>query len=119
MVHLLSTLSASKVRYIAFNFCHAPRETDRRMLAVLKSVEIYLSLVIVRNRFNVMIEKKLATEEVKHAAIRVLGRNKRGIQSKEKRIMKKRRDYRQKEINRVKYRSMDKCKELEVDLIDN
>ena len=118
MVHLLSTLSASQVRYIAFNFCHAPREAVRRMLAVLKSVEIYLSLVIVRNRFNVMIEKKLATEEVKHAAIRVLGRNKRGIQSEEKRIMKKRRDYIQKEINRAKYEWMDKCKELEVDLID-
>ena len=47
MVHLLSTLSASQVRYIAFNFCHAPREAVRRMLEVLKSVEIYTAFIVI------------------------------------------------------------------------
>ena len=49
----------------------------------------------------------MLTEEVKHTAIHVICRSGRGIQSEEKRIMKKQRDNLQKEINRAKYRWMD------------
>ena len=42
-----------------------------RMVDALKAVELYLNLVIVRNRFNIMIKKQLATEEVIHTARRV------------------------------------------------
>ena len=55
---------------IAIKFCTAPREAFMRMMDALKAVETYLKLVVVRNRFNVMIRKHLATEEVMHTAKR-------------------------------------------------
>ena len=71
MVHISSKLSASQTHFIAFNFCPAPREAYWRMILTLKAAEIYLSLIVVRNRFNKMLEYNLATEEVIHTAVRV------------------------------------------------
>ena len=68
MVSLCSKLSASCMQFIAINLWTAPREAYLRMVDALKAVESYLNLVIVRNRFNIMIHRQLATEEVMHAA---------------------------------------------------
>ena len=69
MVHISSKLSASQTHFIAFNFCPAPREAYWRMILTLKAAEIYLSLIVVRNRFNKMLEYNLATEEVFNVAV--------------------------------------------------
>ena len=74
-----------------------------RMVDALKAVELYLNLVIVRNRFNIMIKKQLATEEVIHTARRVIGRGRRGVKTEEQRIMGIRRKQIEKELRRAWY----------------
>ena len=74
-----------------------------RMVDALKAVESYLNLVIVRNRFDIMIRRQLATEEVMHAARRVIGRGRRGAKTEEQRIMRIRKYQVEKELRRAWY----------------
>ena len=103
MKNLRSKLTASKLKLLANSFCPTPREAYMRMINALKALEIYLHLVIVRNRFGIMIDLKLSTEEVIHTAKKVIGRGKRGFQDEESRIMKLRKRQIEKEGRKAWY----------------
>ena len=85
------------------------------MLGALKAVEVYVEKIIIRNRFNIMISKGLATEEVKSTVDRILGKEERKKQTRnreEKRVMTIRKRNIEKEMRKAKYQWYERSQEL-------
>ena len=79
---ILSPRSASEAKNIS-NFCTDPKGAYLRMLSCLKSAEMYVSKIVVRNMFNKLITCRIGTEEVEHTAKRVVGSSMGGKHQKE------------------------------------
>ena len=115
MVIIKSKMSASKAQVIANKWSAAPREAYVRMLGALKAVEIYVEKIVIRNRYNIMIDKGLATEEVKATVDRILGKEERKKQTRnkeERRLMGIRKRNIEKEMRKAKYQWYERSKEL-------
>ena len=101
---ILSPRSASEVKNIS-NFCTDPKGAYLRMLSCLKSAEMYVSKIVVRNMFNKLITCRIGTEEVEHTAKRVVGTSMGGKHQKEVvRIMNLRKRGIEKDIKTLQYK---------------
>lgn len=118
MVVIMSKLSASHTKHIALNYCTAPNEAYVKMMGTLKAVEMYLKILIVRNRFSVMIKNRLATEEVRHLALRMIGRNTNRLQAETGRIMKMRMKDIEWQVRKLKYEWFQKAKEMRTTILN-